>query len=222
MYNLEAKDFISIEIPVATPDDSIADILQRMKEADTDYLPLVENSRYRCLLSGKELSEMEGTPDGEIPVTCFAPAVMENSYILEVLNQLTQFSVSVMPVTSSAGEYLGAIRNRTILNQLAELCQAGHPGAVIILKTRPEDYSIAEIARHIEENHCKMINLMSFSDEKNEQLYLCIKTDCEEVNTLARTLERFDYDIVGCFMHRSETDEIFRQRLEELMYYIKM
>ena len=222
MYKLEAKDFISAEIPVATPEDTIAEILQAMHAAGAEYLPLVENGKYLCLLSGKDLSEIHGTSDKPVPVGCFTPSVTENGYILEVLNQLTQAAVSLLPVVSSAGEYIGSIRSRTVLNHLAELCQAGHPGAVIVLRCQPDDYSLADIVRHIEENHCKMINFMSFSDSEKKQLYLCLKTDCEEINTLARTLERFDYDIVGCFMHRSEPDETLRQRLDELMYYIKM
>lgn len=177
---------------------------------------------YRCLISEKDLLSM---PDPAATIgepVLFAPSVMENTHIHEALALIARYRLSLLPVTGSDGEYLGAITKEKLVDILAELCNAESPGSVIVLELIPQDYSLTDIARLIESNNAHVLNLLSYTDKTTGRLHLIIKIDLEDASPVIRSFERFNYTVLYYFMEKGMVNDLLQQRMSELLHYMNI
>ena len=219
---MSAKDLISKEISPLTPDTTISDALELMEELKVNALPLVEEGTFRALLTEKELSE---SPDPSAPAASLQGsllAVRTQAHLLEMLDRFAQSEADLLPVISDNNEYVGVITRKTLLNRLATICDTTSPGALIQIEMMPDDYVLSDIARLAEQNNARILNLFTYPDPVSGKLQVLLKVDQEDATYFLRSLERFNYRIVAHYHHDDITDELIRQRLEELIYYIEM
>jgi len=54
------------------------------------------------------------------------------------------------------------------------------------------------------------------------KLIILLKIDLEDASPVLRSLERFNFNVLYCFQKKGLTNDIMKNRLEELMYYIEM
>lgn len=103
--------------------------------------------------------------------------------------------------------------------QFTELFTAEN--SLIILEVPLKDYTLTEIARIVESNnvHIIALNVMPVS---GESLLVSLKFDTDDVTTLLRSFERFDYKVAYYFMKQGEVTDTQKERLDELMYYLEM
>ena len=112
------KDFITKEIPVLKSFDTAEYALALMEDFKLKHLPLLSDSAYQCLVSEKDLLAL---PDPSATIgepVLFAPAISENRHLHEALAMITRYGLSLLPVVSVDGTYLGAItRDRLVAVQ---------------------------------------------------------------------------------------------------------
>ena len=105
---------------------------------------------------------------------------------------------------------------------VARLCQTSSSGAIIELEIPRADYSATELTRLVEDNGCRVMNLMIRPDEKSGLWRACLRIDREDATPVLRSLERFDYRVLSCYQLHSVMDDRIEQRIKELMYYLEM
>ncbi|MCP9612575.1 CBS domain-containing protein [Coprobacter tertius] len=219
---MTAKDLISNDIPVLYPETTVTEALARLEETRLGFLPVVKGEEYIGMASEKMLLETSDAEQELGNLILSAPSVKSESHLFDVLNQMTQLSVDMMPVTTQDGHYLGSVDRKNLLKHISTICNTGQEGAVILLEMYPEDYSLSELARLVEDNNCKIMNLLTYPYSENGMLRISIKIDCVDASPVLRSLERFNYKIVCCYQQQGVIDETLRQRFNELMYYLEM
>ena len=216
------KDFITKEIPVLKSFDTAEYALALMEDFKLKHLPLLCDSAYQCLVSEKDLLAL---PDPSATIgepVLFAPAISENRHLHEALAMITRYGLSLLPVVSVDGTYLGAITRDRLVDALSELCNAEAAGSVIVLEMMPQDYSLTDIARLVEANNAHVLNLLSHQDKDTGRLLITLKIDLEDASPVIRSFERFNYTVLYHFLEKGMVDDMLRQRMNELLHFMNM
>jgi CBS domain-containing protein len=216
------KDFITKEYPVLKSFDTGEYALSMMDELKVKHLPLVDDGIYKCLLSEKELLTM---PDPSVPIAepiLFAPEVTENSHLHEVIARMSRYRLTLLPVVTSEGKYIGVITRDKLIDAIAELCNVEASGSVVVLEMWPQDYVLSDIARIVEANNAHVLNLLYNIEQDTGRLRITLKIDLEDATPVIRSFERFNYMVLYHFMEKGMVDEVLQQRMDELLYYMNM
>ncbi|MGL4293001.1 MAG: CBS domain-containing protein [Bacteroidales bacterium] len=219
---MSAKDLISKEISPIAPHTTIKEALGFMDKLKVNALPLVENNIFCALISRRELTEHPDPNRFVRELTGIPLSIRSDSHLFEALDRITQGETDLLPVICNNNHYLGAITNRSLLNRLSVITNATAPGAVILLEMPPSDYVLSDLARLAEQNNARIINLLTYPEITTGMLQIILKVDQEDATYFLRSLERFNYRIVSHYQHNSLSDEMMKDRLEELLYYIDM
>lgn len=216
------KDFITKDVPVLKSFDTVEYALALMDDFKLKHLPVLEEGVYRCLVSEKDLLAMPLPSETIGEPVLFAPAVRESSHLHEALSLVTRYGLSLLPVITDDGMYLGAITRDKLIDTLSELCHAESSGSVIVLEIMPQDYALSEIARLVEANNAHVLSLLSHTDKDTGRLLITLKIDLEDASPVIRSFERFNYTVLYHFMEKGMVDDLLQQRMNELLYYMNM
>ncbi len=216
-----AKDMILPEIPCLTPETTVTQGLEVMRRECRLSLPVVEEGLYAGVIHAEELIRESG--DALIGRESLrSPRVREESHLLEVFNQFAQYRDDVLAVVDKSHRYCGAIPVHAAVVAMARLCHTASPGAIIELEIANEDYSATELSRLVEDNGCRVINLLARPDAITGLWRVCLRIDKGDAITVLRSLERFNYRVVSCHRVRGIMDDRMEQRFKELMYYLEI
>lgn len=217
-----AKDFITKDIPVLKSFDTVEYALSLMDDFKLKHIPFVEGTTYQGVVSERELLAMTDASAAIGTPVLFCPCVLENGHVHEVLSLLSRYHLSLLPVVSSEGNYLGSISRESLVDVLTELSNADASGSVIVLELNQPDYSLTDIARIVESNQAHVLNLFSRMDKETERLQLVLKIDLEDASPVIRSFERFNYTVLYHFMKKGMVDELLQQRMNELLHYMNL
>ena len=200
------KDFITKEIPVLKSFDTGEYALTLMDDYKLKHLPVVSDNSfyYKGIISEKELLSHT---DLSINIG--------NLYLAD--NKL-----SILPVISDMDEYEGVVTREHLVDVCTDFFQADAPGSTIVLEVVPSDYSVTDIARIVESNNAHILSMQTHPEEKNGQLLITLKLDSEDASAVIRSFERFNYTVLWHFMENGLVDDIFQQRMNELIHYMNI
>ncbi|EJW95096.1 CBS domain-containing protein [gut metagenome] len=193
-----------------------------MEDFKLKHLPLVVDGAYRSLVSERELLLMANLSDPIGDQFQMSPFINESAHILEALGVITRYMVSSLPVVSADGLYQGLLTRERFVDALSELCCAEVGGTILVLEIKQQDYSLAEIARIVESNNAHVLTLFSTCDNSTGRMLITLKVDLEDASPVIRSFERFNYDVASLFMKRGVIDDILRQRMDEVLFYMNM
>ncbi len=217
-----SKEILIKQIPVLKSTDKGSLALSLMEEYKLKHLPVVDDGKYTCLITERDVYLMENLDDQVKGLCFFAPYVQENTHILEVLRIMSLDKLTLLPVTDPEGQFTGAITLPVLIEKLTEITNAGSNGALIAIELNPQDYDLSNIIRLVESNNSKVLSLFSYPVKETAKLIVIFKIDSEDASAVLRSFERFNYTVKYYFQKQSLTDDIQRKRLEELMYYLQM
>lgn len=218
---MRAGDIISTQMPVVEAGCTAARCLDMMTECGLDNLIVVENGIYCGVVTRQQCSDSDGDARvGELASVLVA--VQAQAHLLEAVQLLADRQYSLLAVVDATNRYVGSITSTDVVKVLSTLCNATHRGAVIEVEMLPEEYSAAEIARLVEDNHCKLITLFSYPHPTTGLLRVQVRTNCEDATPVLQSLERYGYRVVATYYPQGRIDERAEQRLRELMYYLEM
>lgn len=135
---------------------------------------------------------------------------------------MTRYKLSLLPVVDSQGQYLGVITHERMIEALTDICSASEPGSILVLELLPQDYVLSDIARLVEDNNARVLNLFSYTDEETGRLQITLKVSLEDASPILRSFERFNYTVLYHFMEKGMVDEVLQQRMDELWRYMNM
>jgi hypothetical protein len=104
--------------------------------------------------------------------------------------------------------------------QFTELSEAEN--SLIILEVPPKDYTLTEIARIVESNNAHVMALSLMPISGGAVLLVSLKLDVDDLTSVLRSFERFNYNVVYYFMKEGEVTDTQKKRLDELLYYLEM
>ena len=218
---MQASDLISQSLISLHPDDNGLRAISLMEELRVNHLPVVRNGFYLGILSEKEIlnwdNEEEFIEEHLEEIT--APSVISTQHLFDIIEELEQFSLTVIPVLDAEKHYLGSITNRKLLYTIAKSTFIQSNGGIIILRMNQNDYQMSEIARIVEDNNTKILSSYITSVPDALQIELTLKLNTMDINTIVKDLERFDYNVSASF-NTEETNDDFNDRYESLMRFL--
>lgn len=217
-----AKELLSTSlIPLKITDTGIT-ALHWFDEFRVSHLPVIDGDKFVGIIAEDELftETYFEEPIHTIPIKLHPISIYDTGHIYEALQLITHNKLSLLPVVNSESEYLGVITENIILENLSEYVGINNPGGIIVLEIAHNDYSLSEIARIIEDNDSKIINL-SLTSTANNLLELTLKINRMDVSSIVKSLIRYDYNIVATFSE-SESFKNIRERYDLLMRYLNV
>jgi hypothetical protein len=151
-----------------------------------------------------------------------AVSVIENQHIYEVIDLVSRYGLTLLPVVTSAKDYNGSITLLSLVKNFSKLTAAGQPGAILVLSLALQDYSPTLLSRIIEDNNAKIISLYVIPDPNGRELTVTVKVNTQETSSMMRSFDRYGYTVKSYFLANSQLDDFYRSRYEELMKYMNI
>jgi hypothetical protein len=159
-------------------------------------------------------------PLGTIGLNIIDIYVTDNQHIFEVIERVASNNLTLMPVLNPAKEYVGSISLPDLVRNINLITSAGVPGTLLQINMPDRDYSLTNIARIIEENRAKVLNLNVMAIPESLDISLTVRINTTEAGSIIRSLERFGYSVKTYFLDDSQLDDFYRSRYEEFMKYM--
>lgn len=190
------SELISADIFPLKKTDTCSAALLFMQDWKVSHLPVVEGGKLLGYVGAQQLNQLD--EDSKIE-QWIQPLIqlyaLKSDHFFQLFKQVSLSKISCIAVCDHENNYQGAVS----INELTlAFCNSsiGQPGAIITLKMSPLDYSLAEIARVIEYNDCKIVNLFIQPDPLDAtKILVALKLNKQSVSTAIQTLERYQYMI---------------------------
>ncbi len=94
--------------------------------------------------------------------------------------------------------------------------------SLIVIEVPLVDYTITDIARIVESNNARVMNLFVLPVADGNTLIISIKLNLLDLSTVLMSFERFNYKVLYYQMKEGVVTDTHKERLDELLYYLEM
>lgn len=219
-----AEELINQMIPALRPEDSSDRALSWMEEYRCTQLPVVEDDKFLGFITEEILL---GDKNREKPISRFsfvheACTITSDAHFYEVVRIAGEHKTQTVAVLNNLHLYSGVIQVGDIMATFSQSTTLHIPGSTLVLSLDLIDYSLAEIARLVEENKAKIITATMVEDPLDKsRVRLTLKVNQTDPGRIVATLERFGYRLIGRYQETRFTDPE-KERFDLLMRYLNI
>lgn len=219
-----AKELISEVVPSLKTSDSGLDALNWMEVFRVSHLPIVNNRAFLGLISDVDIYDFNKAEEalGNHALSYTRPFVFEHQHIFDVIELASRLKLTVVPVVDKEENYLGLITQSDLLQTFAGLIAAHTEGGIIELELMPRDYSLAEIARIVEDADAKILSLYVSQPVDADKLCIAIKLNRIDVGPVLNAFDRYDYSVKATYVGDNAYDDTVKKNYDALMRYLNM
>ncbi len=219
-----AKDLISEVVPSLKTSDSGQTALNWMEIFRISHLPIVNNLDFLGLISDTDIYDMNQPeePIGNHTLTLLKPFVTTEQHLFEVIGLASRLKLSVVPVLDEKSHYKGVITTTDLVRNLAGISSMDQPGGIIVLELIERDYSLSQIAQIVEGNNIKVLSMYVTSPPDSTKLEVTIKVNTNDLISVIRTFERYNYDVKTWVTSDDSMDRFYSERFDLLMKYMNI
>ncbi|MFM8348413.1 MAG: CBS domain-containing protein [Bacteroidota bacterium] len=221
---MTAEELINHMIPAIRPSDTAATALSWMEEYRCSQLPVVDQEKFIGFITEEQLREANDRdiPVSELPLIGEHCITSFDSHFFEVLRTASDHKLQMVAVENNLRLYTGVISISDGIAFFAQSAAVQMPGSILVLSLEMVNYSLAEIARLVEENKAKILSSTLSEDPlDSSRIRLTIKVDQADLTRIVATLERFDYKIVARYQE-TRIPELDRDRFDLFMRYLNI
>jgi predicted transcriptional regulator len=218
-----AKELLSDTIlPLKTSDTGMI-ALNWMEEFRVSHLPIVNDSDFLGLISESDIYELGDyeEPLGNHSLGLYKPYVYSYQHIYDVIRQVHDQKLSLIPVLDPQNHYLGCITLKCLVDYFARLAAVENPGGIIVLEMGIRDYSLSEISRLIEMNNSSILSVYVSNVPDSTRMEVTLKINRMDIGPIIQTFNRYNYNIKASFFE-GESSEALKDRYDALMKYINI
>ncbi len=215
-----ASTFISNDIFPLKKTDTCETALVFMHDWKVQHLPVVNDGKLLGYVAASDLNDHKA---GQKIDTLIKPLtnlyLLKSHHLFEVLAQMSDSGYTCLAVCDEESNYKGAVTMSDMSRQFSG-STLSQPGAIVVLRMHAPDYSLAELARIVEYNDCKIINVFIQADvEDASRILVSLKLNKQSITSVIQTLERYQYQIFS--VHQMETkDANLDDRYDWLLKYL--
>ncbi len=220
---MHAIDLITPDIPPLRPQDDVSRALDWMEEFKVGHLPVVEGRRLVGLVKDTDLVD-RNDPRASIAAVMDqveVPFAKGGQHIYEVMKLFSERGLTVVPVVSDMGEYLGTITEHEALRRLAQVTNISDPGSIVVLEMNQVDYSLQQIARIVEGNDAKVLSVYGHSLPGSTRMEVTLKINREDISDILQSFDRYEIQVKTTYQGSRFHDDL-RGRYDELMRFINL
>lgn len=217
-----AESLISnVILPLRTSDTG-DEALSMMDDFYVRHLPIVNNKQLLGLISENDILNFDAHEAvGSYSLSLRRPHVNAGDHIYEVMRQLAQGDLSVIPVVDDENNYLGVVTQEDLLNYFATTFSFTEPGSILVLEINKRDYSLAEVARIVESENAVILSTFITSRPDSLKMEVTVKINRQNIQPIIATFQRFDYTIKASFNEAEYMDSL-KDRYDSLMTYLNI
>jgi acetoin utilization protein AcuB len=221
---MKAKDLISEVVPSLKTSDSGQTALNWMEIFRISHLPIVNNLDFLGLISDADIYDMNQPeePIGNHSLTLFKPFVTTEQHLFEVIGLAARLKLTVVPVLDENSHYKGVITTTDLVRYLAGISSMDQQGGIIVLELIQRDYSLSQIAQIVESNNVKVLSMYITSPPDSTRLEVTIKVNTNDLVSVIRTFERYNYDVKTWVTSDDSMDKFYSERFDLLMKYLNI
>ncbi|MDX1419488.1 MAG: CBS domain-containing protein [Rubricoccaceae bacterium] len=208
-------------IPALSVGDAAGQALYRMAEYGVEHLPVVgAEQRLVGIISE---SVLRAHPDPGAPLATLAAgeplSVAPDTHVFDAVHQMLTHGLSLMPVASADGRYLGLVVRPALFGQLAHMLATEEPGAIIVLEGQRRDFSLAQLAHLIEQNDVRILSVSTEDDPGAGLVRVTLKLNVTDSSRVRHLMEHHGYRIVALF---DEADADLQSRVDAFLRYLEV
>ena len=216
-----ARSLISdLIVPLRTSDTGLQ-ALNLMEEFKVSHLPIVNNNDLLGLVTETDIFETNTfeEPLGNHNLSLIKPYVYDYQHVYDVIRIVYEQKLTLIPVVDEKHTYLGSITLNCLVKYFARLAAMDNPGGIIVLEMGIRDYSLSEIARHVESNDANILSLYIVTLPDSTRMEVTIKIDRMDIAGIIQTFNRFNYTIKASFFE-DDFDDTLRDRYDSFMRFL--
>ncbi|GAB1404167.1 CBS domain-containing protein [Lentimicrobium sp.] len=216
-----AKSLISdLIVPLRTSDTGLQ-ALNLMDEFKVSHLPIVNNNDLLGLVTESDIFEANTfeEPLGNHNLSLIKPYVYDYQHVYDVIRLVYEQKLTLIPVVDDKHAYLGCITLNCLVKYFARLASVDNPGGIIVLEMGIRDYSLSEIARHVESNDANILSMYIVTLPDSTRMEVTLKIDRMDIAGIIQTFNRFNYTIKASFFE-NDFDETLRDRYDSFMRFL--
>ncbi len=220
-----AEELINHMIPPLKVTDDAHKAIVWMEEFRCNHLPVVSEGRLMGFISEEIILESN---DIERPLQQFELEgtecyVRPETHVFDILRVANENKLQIVAVLNEDNTYLGLITVQDVMTSFAQSAMVQMPGGILVLSMDLIDYSLAQIARYVEENNAKIISSMLVEDMMDKgKIKLTLKINQEDLSRIVATLERFGFRVIGRYQENRENNGTDKDRIDMLMRYLNI
>lgn len=220
---MTAHSLIALDIPSLSFEQTGRDAFHLLSDFHVKHLPVVDEGLLVGLLSEEDIFNHKlYDPIGSYDFSLVRRfAVRESDHVFEVMRVMGDHRLTVIPVVNDEGIYKGLITQNDLLRAFANMFSFSETGAVLVLEMSRRDYSLATIARIIEEDDVKILNSFVTSTPDPDNVELTLKLNRYDLARTIASLERHGYEVKETFSEIEHSDNL-KDRYESLMNYLNV
>ena len=206
-------------VPLRTSDTG-EEALGIMNDFLVKHLPIVNNEQLLGLLSEDDILENDVEEAvGSYRLSIHQPQVRHYDHIYELMRQMAQHQLTVIPVVDADNIYVGMVTQEDVLNYFARTASFTEPGTILVLEIPSRDYSLAEVSRLVESEGVRILSSFVTSNADGTRIDLTLKLNQSYIQRVISVLERFQYEVKASF-NEQEYLESMKDNFNALMFYL--
>ena len=215
------KSYINPNIPVLRPSDTVDDALLLFSDLKLTHLPYVRHDAFEGFFSEDLL--MNYDIDDLLADIQPLPAehfLQEADPLAEAVRKAAASPLLLLPVRDEEGVFKGVAEKATLFEQFISGLALQEAGGLLEIRLKGRDYSLAEIARVIENESGKIISLY-ITHEENDDLILALKLDITHISPVISALTRYGYEVIS-YQSSEPVTNMEKDRFDQLMKYLSI
>jgi acetoin utilization protein AcuB len=219
-----AEELINHMLPPLKPTDEASKAIAWMEEFRCNQLPVLDGGKFLGFILEEVILERNDLTKtiSELELSGSHCRVSADAHFYEVLKMAGDNKLQMVAVLNDLQQYEGVITVADIMVSFAQTAAVQMAGSILVISMDLIDYSLAELARLVEENNGKIISSTMAEDPLDKgKIKLTIKINQDDLSRITATLERFGYRIIARY-HSAHNDEPNKDRLDMLMRYLNI
>jgi len=218
------KTIFSDTIPALSKSDSAQRALYFMEFFKISSLPIVDNNLFMGMIKEEDILDADNS---ETALSKFQfekenTIIYSDQHIYDAILQMNQHKLSLLAVLDRDDNYLGTISPTELIDTFSKLASLEQIGSLLIIKMGVRDYVLSEIAQIAESNQVKILSSYVQTCPDQINLKLTLRLNTTDLTGFKAGLERYNYTIEAVFSENQVIDEMYKNRLDELMHYLNI
>ncbi|MEO6960605.1 MAG: CBS domain-containing protein [Puia sp.] len=217
------QEILSIDILPLHPDDTVLLAKEAMDDLHVAHLPVIQEQKLLGTVSEDILlnASSDNMPLNRLQSSFSGAAVQGVNHILESIQVMNEFNLTLLPVINKESDYLGSITAIELLKSAGKLIGTGDPGAIVVLEMDKINFSFAEISKLVETNDAQITQLNTYFDAITSAFYITLRINRLEISDIIATFQRYEYKIKYYFGEEQYDNEL-RSNYNHLMNYLSI
>jgi len=213
------KEIISKDIKICTKETLSEEALQIIDTYKLTHIPIMESGNLLGNISEENLLEILPAEKIEnISSHLEKFQLYEKSSIFETFKVFHLNDTNIIPILNDKEKIAGVVLMEEVISYFNKYSFFSEMGAILVLETPLQTYSISEIGKIVESNNAKFYGIL-VTNITSDHVQIVIKISAENITSIGETFERFGYTILNK-LYKDKKHDLINERYEQLVKYM--